>query len=75
MTKQSLARLTALTTEDELREVLIVTKKPTLKLKYIGKQEWPGQESLRLWNIIQPGNAYHESTRTEAGLRELGVIK
>lgn len=69
-----MTRLAALTTTDELQEVMLVINKPTLKLKYIGKQEWTDHEPLRMWNIIQPGNPYHESTRTEEGLRELGII-
>lgn len=66
--------LKALTTQDEQTEITVVGM-PRLKLVYIGKQEWPGQESLRMWNIIQPGNPYHQSTRSEEGLRKLGIIK
>lgn len=66
-------RISALTTEEERKELLAVGKQP-LHLKYIGKQEFPGYAPLRMWNIIQPGNPYHQSTRTLEGLIELGII-
>jgi len=48
-----------------------------MKLQYIGKMQ--GFEGLgidtRLWNIIDPGNPYHLSSRTLGGLIELGYVK
>jgi hypothetical protein len=44
------------------------------KLKYIGKQRFPGHEDIRLWNIIDPTSHYNDSTRSLEGLQELGII-
>lgn len=49
------------------------------KLKYRGKMQWMERmgEDGRIWDILDPNGklkAYHHSTRTLEGLRELGVI-
>jgi hypothetical protein len=46
-----------------------------VKLVFRGFQEWPGHEPLRLWDINAPWHPFHDSTRTEDGLRELGIIQ
>ena len=43
-------------------------------LRYVGKQKWPGNPDMRLWNIIQPGSPWHQSTRSLEGLQELGIV-
>lgn len=47
----------------------------TIKLVYIGKQEFPGEQSVRLWNLIAPGHKRHQSTLSLDTLKEIGVIK
>lgn len=51
----------------------------TIKLVYKGKQEWPGQEPMRLWDLIEPklpgyDYKYGYPTFGTAGLKEHGVI-
>jgi hypothetical protein len=46
-----------------------------VRLMYIGKQEFPGYPPMRLWNILCEGHPFDRSTRSEEGLRELGIIK
>lgn len=77
--------LSVLCVEAELDEVKVVldasNRKPealqanVVKLQYIGKQEFPGSEPIRLWNIICEGHAYHQSTRSLDGLKELGIVR
>lgn len=76
--EKRLAALAALTTAEELKEC---RPQPKLKLEYLkGSKEtnkWMADYGVvdgRMWNIIQPGNVYHGSTRTIDGLKELGII-
>lgn len=62
----------ALTTREEQMEIKNVGR---VKLVFRGFQEWPGHEPLRLWDINAPWHPFHDSTRTEDGLRELGIIQ
>lgn len=45
----------------------------TLKLKYIGKQEWPGEEPVRYWNVLSDGPS-KGSTLSIQGLRDWGLL-
>jgi len=74
--------LSVLCVPDELDEVKVVleafkvkTEGLQVKLQFIGYQSFPGQEPFKLWNIICPGHAYHQSTRSLDGLKELGIVR
>jgi hypothetical protein len=45
-----------------------------IRLQYIGKQEYPGHEPIRLWNILDETSTYNHSTRSLEGLIELGIV-
>lgn len=66
------AGIRALATDTEQAEIRVVGR---VALQYVGKQEFPGCEPLRLWNIIAPWHPFHESTRSIEGLKELKIIK
>lgn len=47
---------------------------PNLKLRYIGKQEFPDAEPLILLDVLCNGHPYHQSTRSLFGLLEIGIV-
>jgi hypothetical protein len=65
-----------LTLPEERHELLSLHTKidEPIKLRYRGKQECPGIEPIRLWDIETVGHPYYHSTRSLDGLKELGII-
>ena len=41
--------------------------------EYIGEQEWPGHESVKLYTILVPTHPSYKSTVSEMTLRKLGL--
>lgn len=52
-----------------------VTMKPEIKLQYVGKQEFPGHDPVKLWNIICEGHPRHMSTVSLITLHQLGIVE
>ena len=49
-----------------------------MRLEYIGKQEFPGEQAIRLWNIYNsPMPELHPdgSTLSLESLRQMGVVR
>ena len=75
---KNLTGLEALTTPDELAEVRVVGRKPTLKLQYLKNSK--KLMGMALWNVLSPVAGYKTGpmqgvpTFSLIGLKEHGLI-